>query len=69
MMITRQLTNDNDNYKFFACSYSILQEFAVYIELMVTSHLEVMREVQVQCTCSSKFLKKVAFNTDWLDIL
>ena len=33
--ITRQLANDNDNNKFSACSYSILQDFEVEIEVMI----------------------------------
>jgi len=65
--ITRQLANDNDNY-IFVCPYSILQEFAVEIEVMVTSHPEVLRELHVRCTSSSKFLRKVAFIIDELDV-
>ena len=42
--ITGQLANDNDNYKFSACPYSVSQEFAVEIEVMITSHSEVVRE-------------------------
>jgi len=45
--VTRQLANDNDNYKFSACSYSVLQEFVVEIEVMVTSQPEVVKELHV----------------------
>jgi len=66
--VTRQLANDNDDYKFSACPYSVLQEFAVEIEVMVTSHPEVVREMHVRCTIFSKFLQKAAFITDKLGI-
>jgi len=36
--ITGQLANDSDNYKFSACSNSVLQEFAVETEVMIISH-------------------------------
>ena len=36
--ITRQLSKDKDNYKLYACPYSILHEFTVGNEVMVTSH-------------------------------
>ena len=38
--ITRELANDNDKYKFSACPYSILQEFTLEIDVMLTSHPE-----------------------------
>jgi len=44
--ITKQLANDN-NYNFSARPYSVLQEFAVEIEVMATSHPEVVRELHV----------------------
>ena len=66
--ITGHLANDNDNYKFFACPHSILQEFAVENEVMVTSQPKIGRELHVQCTCSSKVLKRFAFITDELDV-
>ena len=66
--ITRHLAFDNDNYKFYACSYSVLQDFAFEIEVIVTSHSEVVRKLHVRCTSSSKFLKNVAFITDEFDI-
>jgi len=50
---TKQLANDNDNYKFFACPYSVLQEFTIEIEVVVTSDPEVGRELHVRCTGSS----------------
>jgi len=43
--ITRQLANCSDNYKFFVCSYSLLQEFAVDSEVIVTSHFEIVQKV------------------------
>ena len=66
--ITKQLTNDSDNYKFSASPYSILQEFAVKNEVTVTSHPEIGRELHVRCTCSYKVLKKLAFIIDELAI-
>jgi len=67
--ITRQLANNNDNYKFFACPYSVLQQdFVVEIEVMCTSHPEVVREIHVRHTDSSKVLKMFAFITDELNI-
>jgi len=64
--VTRQLGSDNDNYKFSACPYSILQEFAVENEVVVISYPEIRRELHVKCTCSSKILKKFAFITNEL---
>jgi len=67
--LTRYIAIYNDNYKFSACLYSILQEFAVENEVNVTSHPEIRRELHVQCTCSSKVLKRFAFITNKLDVL
>ena len=66
--ITKQLANDNNNYKFSACSYSVLQELAVEIEVMVTSHPEVVRDLHVWCTCSSKVSKRFISISDELEI-
>jgi len=67
--ITKQLTNDNNYYNFFACSYSILQEFAVEIKVMITSHLEVIRKLHVRCTGFSKVLKRFASITKEIMVL
>jgi len=62
--ITRQLASDNDNYKISA--HSILHEFAVENEVMITSHPEIGRELHVWCTDSSKVLKSlVSSSTSW----
>jgi len=66
--IIKQIANDNNNYKFSACPYSILQEFAVEIEVMITSHPEIVRELHIRCTGSSKVLKMFAFITDEMNI-
>jgi len=66
--ITGQLANNNNNYKFFACPYNILLEFAIENEVTVTSHPEIGRELHIQCTCFSKILKMFAFITDKLDV-
>ena len=65
--ITRQLANDNDSYKFSTCPYSVSHEFTVKIEVMVTRHLEVVREIHIRHTNSSKVLR-FAFITDELNI-
>jgi len=65
--ITRQLADDNNNYKFSACPYSILQEFAVENEGEITSHSKIERELHVRYTGSSKVLR-FAFITDELDV-
>jgi len=67
-MITKQLANDINNYKFFACPYSTLQEFTVENEVPFTSHPEIERELHVRCTDFSKILKRFAFITDELDV-
>jgi len=66
--IIRQLANDEGNYKFSTCPYSILQEFAIENEVMVTSHSEIERKLHIQCTYFSKVLKRFAFITDELNI-
>jgi len=66
--ITRQLANNNVNYKFSACPYSILREFAVENEVTVTSHPEIGWELHLRCICSSKVLKRFAFITDRLAV-
>jgi len=55
--VAYDLANDNDNYNFFSCPYSILQEFTVENEVTVTSHPEIGKELHVRCTCSSKVLR------------
>ena len=42
-----QMTIITINYKISACPYSVLQEFAVEIEVIVTDHSEVVRELRV----------------------
>ena len=54
--------------KFSACTYNILWESTVEIEVMVTSHLEVVRELHVRCTYSSKVLMRFVFITDELNV-
>jgi len=41
-----------------------LQEFAVDIEVMITSHPRVVRELHVRCAGSSKVLKRFTFITE-----
>ena len=60
---TRQLANCNGNYNFSACPSNILHDFAVDDEVIVTSHLEIVRELYVRRTGSSKGLKKFTFIT------
>ena len=43
--ITGQLINCNDNYKFSVCPYSVLQEFVVDSEMIVTSYSEIVRKL------------------------
>ena len=64
--ITGQLANDN--YKFSACPYSASQEFIVEIEVMITSHPEIVRKNHVRHMDSFKVLKIFAFITDELNI-
>ena len=66
--ITRQLEDDNNNYKFSACPYSILQEFAVENEVTTTSHPDIKRELHNLCTNFPKILKRFVFITDELDV-
>ena len=66
--ITRQLVNNNDKYKFYACLYSVSRDFAFEIEAMVTSHSEIVREIHVRHTDSSKVLKRFAFVTVELNV-
>ena len=62
------MTNDNNKYKFFACPYSVLQEFAVDSEVIITSQSEIVRKLHVWYTGPYKVLKRSAFITDELDI-
>jgi len=66
--ITGQLANDNNNCKFSTCPYIVSQETAIEIEVMVTSHPEIVKEIHVRHTDSSKFLKGFALITDELNI-
>ena len=66
--ITRHLANCNDDYKFSACPYSVSQEFAFEIEVMVTSYSEVVREIHVRHTDSYKVIKIFAFIIDELNV-
>jgi len=65
---TIRTINDNDNYKFSAYAYSVSHEFVVEIEVVITSHHEVVREIHVRHTDSSKVLKRFAFITDELNV-
>ena len=67
--ITRQLVNCNDNYKISACLYSVLQEFVVDAEVIVTSHSGIPRKLHAWCTCFDRVLKRSDSITDELDIL
>ena len=66
--ITGQLANDNDNYKFSACSNSVLQEFVVETEVMIISHPEVVRGIHVRHIDSSKVLQRITSVTHALEI-
>ena len=63
--ITRQLANCDENYKFYAYSYSM---FAVYSEVFVTSHLEIVRKSHTWRTGSPRVLRRLALMPDELDI-
>jgi len=65
--ITRQLANCNCNYYFFACPYSVFQEFAVDSEAIVTSHSEIARKLHAWCIGPNRVLKSTSI-TDKLDI-
>ena len=43
--LSRQIAICNDNYKFVAYPYSILQEFAADNKVIVTSHSETVRKL------------------------
>ena len=66
--ITRHLANCDENYKFIAYPYSILQEFAVHNKVIVTNHTETVRKLHTWRTCSDRVLKRSASVTYVLDI-
>ena len=66
--ITRQLANHDGNYKFSIYLYSMLQEFTVDSEVIVTSHPEIVRRSHAWCTGSPGVLKRLTLMTDKLDI-
>ena len=66
--ITRQLANCDEKYKFFVYPYSILQEFTVDSEVIVTSHFEITRKLHAWCTCPNRVLKMSTSITNELDI-
>ena len=43
--LTKQIAICNNNYKFAAYSYSILQEFVVDSKVMVTNHTEAVKKL------------------------
>jgi len=45
--ITRQLANCDENYNFSVYPYSMLQEFVVDSEVIITSHPEIVRKSHV----------------------
>ena len=66
--IIRQLANCNDKYRFSTRPYIVLPEFTVEIEVMITSHFEVAKELHIRCTSFSKVPKRVDVITDELDV-
>jgi len=66
--ITKQLANCDENYKFYVYLYSMLQEFAVESEVIVTSHSEIVRKSHACRTGSPRVLRMVVLMTDELDI-
>ena len=66
--ITGQLANENDNYKFSACSNSVLQEFAGETEVMIINHPELVRGIHVRHMDSSKVLERITSVTHALEI-
>ena len=66
--ITRWLVKCNDNYIFSACTYSVLQEFAVDSEVIMTSQSEIVRKLHVWHTSPYRVLKRSSFITNELDI-
>ena len=45
--ITRQLVNCDDKYKFSVYPYSMLQKFAIDSELIIMSHLGIVRKSHI----------------------
>ena len=66
--ITKQLANYNDNYKFSACPYSVLQDL-YDMEVVVSSHSEIARKLHALCAGPDRVLKRSVSITDELDIL
>jgi len=66
--ITRYLANCDENYKFAAYSYSILQEFTVDNKVIVTSHSENIKKLHARCIDSDRVLKRSASVTYELNI-
>jgi len=66
--ITRQLANYDENYKLSVYPYTMLLEFAVDNEVIVTSHHEVVRKSHAWRTGSPRVLRRIALMTDELDI-
>ena len=66
--ITRQLTNYDENDKFVAYLYSILQKITVNNKVIVTSHPEIVRKLHAWSAASDRVLKKSVFVTYELDI-
>ena len=66
--ITGQLANCDDKYKFSVYPYSMLQEFAVDSEVIVTSQPEIVRKSHSWRTGFLRVLRRVALMTDELDI-
>ena len=57
--LIRQIAICNDNYKFVACPYSILQEFVVDNKMIVTSYSKTARKLHAWCIDSEMILKKI----------
>ena len=67
--ITTHLANCDENYKFAAYTYSILQKFAIDNKVIVRSHSETMRKLHVWRTSFDKVMKRSASISYKLDIL
>ena len=63
-----QLANCGENYKFSVYPYSILQEFTVNTEVIVTSHPEIVRKSHAWRTGPPRVLMRLALMTNELDI-
>ena len=65
--LTKQIAICNDNYKFAAYAYNILQKFAVDNKVIVLSH-SIVRKLHVWRTDFERILKRITFITYELDI-